>query len=120
MWAPYPASVIADTVVRASHELLNVSPINLHYDKDNKINTEIWIDRKKITFILSNILSNAYRHISYSGSIRFYCKHQYYQRKGFLPFFTIEDDGKEMIEESSVIFLGSDNYNPPSNRLHPN
>ena len=24
-----------------------------------------------------------------------------------------------MIEESSVIFLGSDNYNPPSNRLHP-
>lgn len=48
----------------------------------------------------------------------FYCKHQYYQRKGFLPF-TIEDDGKEMIEESSVIFLGSDNYNPPSNRLHP-
>ncbi len=64
--APYPASVIADTVVRASHELLNVSPINLHYDKDNKINTEIWIDRKKIIFILSNILSNAYRHISYS------------------------------------------------------
>ena len=45
--------------VRASHELLNVSPINRHYDKDNKINTEIWIDRKKITFILSNILSNA-------------------------------------------------------------
>ena len=116
--APYPASVIADTVVRASHELLNVSPINLHYDKDNKINTEIWIDRKKITFILSNILSNAYRHISYSGSIRFTVNTSIINGKDFC-LFTIEDDGKEMIEESSVIFLGSDNYNPPSNRLHP-
>ena len=116
--APYPASVIADTVVRASHELLNVSPINLHYDKDNKINTEIWIDRKKIIFILSNILSNAYRHISYSGSIHFTVNTSTINGKDFC-LFTIEDDGKEMIEESSVIFLGSDNYNPPSNRLHP-
>ena len=116
--APYPASVIADTVVRASHELLNVSPINLHYDKDNKINTEIWIDRKKIIFILSNILSNAYRHISYSGSIHFTVNTSTINGKDFC-LFTIEDDGKEMIEESSVIFLGSDNYNPPSNQLHP-
>ena len=116
--APYPASVIADTVVRASHELLNVSPINLHYDKDNKINTEIWIDRKKIIFILSNILSNTYRHISYSGSIHFTVNTSTINGKDFC-LFTIEDDGKEMIEESSVIFLGSDNYNPPSNRLHP-
>lgn len=116
--APYPASVIADTVVRASHELLNVSPINLHYDKDNKINTEIWIDRKKIIFILSNILSNAYRHISYSGSIHFTVNTSTINGIDFC-LFTIEDDGKEMIEESSVIFLGSDNYNPPSNRLHP-
>ena len=116
--APYPASVIADTVVRASHELLNVSPINLHYDKDNKINTEIWIDRKKIIFILSNILSNAYRHISYSGSIHFTVNTSTINGKDFC-LFTIEDDGKEMIEEPSVIFLGSDNYNPPSNRLHP-
>ena len=110
--------MIADTVVRASHELLNVSPINLHYDKDNKINTEIWIDRKKIIFILSNILSNAYRHISYSGSIHFTVNTSTINGKDFC-LFTIEDDGKEMIEESSVIFLGSDNYNPPSNRLHP-
>ena len=116
--APYPASVIADTVVRASHELLNVSPINLHYDKDNKINTEIWIDRKKIIFILSNILSNAYRLISYSGYIHFTVNTSTFNGKDFC-LFTIEDDGKEMIEESSVIFLGSDNYNPPSNRLHP-
>ena len=116
--APYPASVIADAVVRSSYELLNVSPINLHYDKDNKINTEIWIDRKKIDFVLSNILSNAYRHISYSGSIRFTVNVSTVNGKDFC-LFTIEDDGKEMIEESSVTFLGADNYNSPSNRLHP-
>ena len=116
--APYPASMIADAVVRASYELLNVSPINLYYDKDNKINTEIWIDRKKIDFVLNNILSNAYRHISYSGSIRFTVNVSTINGKDFC-LFTIEDDGKEMIEESSVTFLASDNYNSPSNRLHP-
>lgn len=116
--APYPASVVADAVVRSSYELLNVSPINLHYDKDNKINTEIWIDRKKIDFVLSNILSNAYRHISYSGSIRFTVSISTVNGKDYC-LFTIEDDGKEMIEESSVTFLGKDNYNSPSNQLHP-
>ena len=51
--APYPASVIADTVVRASHELLNVSPINLHYDKDNKNsqkNGKIWINKVSVWY----------------------------------------------------------------------
>ncbi len=114
----YSASSIADDVVRTSYELLNVSPINLYYDKDNRINTEIWIDRKKINFILRNILSNAYRHISYSGNIRFGVSISNINGKDFC-LFTIEDDGKEMVEESSVTFLGGDNYAVPSNTLHP-
>lgn len=114
----YSASSIADDVVRSSYELLNVSPINLHYDKDNRINTEIWIDRKKISFILRNILSNAYRHISYSGNIRFSVSISNINGKDFC-LFTVEDDGKEMVEESSVAFLGGDNYTIPSNNLHP-
>ncbi len=116
--APYPVSSIADEVVRSSYELLNVSPINLHYDKDNKINTEIWIDRKKIEFVLRNILSNAYRHISYSGSIYFDVHIRTINGKEF-SLFSIQDDGKAMIEESSVIYLGAENENAPSNRLHP-
>lgn len=116
--APYPVSSIADEVVRASYELLNVSPISLHYDKDNKINTEIWIDRKKIEFVLRNILSNAYRHISYSGSIYFDVNIRAINGKEFC-LFSIEDDGKTMIEESSVIYLGAENDNVPSDRLHP-
>lgn len=116
--ALYPVSKIADEVVRTSYELLNVSPINLHYDKDNKINTEIWIDRKKIEFVLRNILSNAYRHISYSGSIYFDVNIRTINGKEFC-LFSIEDDGKNMIEESSVIYLGAENDNVPSDRLHP-
>lgn len=114
----YSASSIADDVVRNSYELLNVSPINLYYDKDNRINTELWIDRKKISFVLRNILSNAYRHISYSGNIRFNVSISNINGKE-LCLFTIEDDGKEMVEESSVTFLGADNYIAPSNNLHP-
>lgn len=117
--APYPAGSIADEVVRSSYELLNVSPINLHYDKDNKINTEIWIDRKKIEFVLRNILSNAYRHISYSGSIHFEVNISTINGKEFC-LYSIQDDGKAAIEEeSSVIYLGADHDSIPSNPLHP-
>ena len=116
--APYTASRIADEVVRASYELLNVSPINLYYDKDNKINTEIWIDRQKIMFVLRNIMSNAYRHISYAGAIRFVVSITSLKGKEYC-LFTIEDDGKEVIEESSVTYLGEDRYILPSNYLHP-
>lgn len=116
--APYTASSIADEAVRLSYELLNVSPINLYYDKDNRINTEIWIDRKKILFVLRNILSNAYRHISYSGTIRFSVSISNINENNYC-LFTVEDDGKQMVKDSSITFLGSDNSGSPSNQLHP-
>ena len=116
--APYAASRIADEVVRSSYELLNVSPINLYYDKDNKINAEIWIDWQKIMFVLKNIMSNAYRHISYAGAVRFIVSTTNLKGKEYC-LFTIEDDGKEVIEESSVTYLGEDTYISPSNYLHP-
>lgn len=116
--APYTASSIADEAVRLSYELLNVNPINLYYDKDKRINTELWVDRKKILFVLRNILSNAYRHISYSGTIRFIVSISTINEKNFC-LFTIEDDGKQMVKDSSITFLGSDNSTSPSNQLHP-
>lgn len=116
--APYMASDIADMVVRSSYELLNVNPIKLHYDKDNRINMELWIDRKKIGFVLRNILSNAYRHISYAGNVRFSVNVSTIKGKEFC-IFQIEDDGKDIVQESSVHYLGMDNDNLPNNQLHP-
>lgn len=116
--APYTASNIADMVVRSSYELLNANPIKLHYDKDNRINMKIWIDRKRIEFVLRNILSNAYRHISYSGNIRFSVSVNTLKGKEYCTF-QIEDDGKDTIQESSIHYLSTDNINSPSNLLHP-
>lgn len=113
----YFVSVIVDIVVCVFYELLNVSFINLYYDKDNKINMEIWIDWKKIIFILSNILFNVYWYILYFGFIYFIVNISIINGKDFC-FFIIEDDGKEMIEEFFVIFFGLDNYNFLSNWLY--
>lgn len=63
-------------------------------------------------------MSNAYRHISYAGAIRFVVSITSLKGKEYC-LFTIEDDGKEVIEESSVTYLGEDRYILPSNYLHP-
>ena len=94
--APYPASKISDAVVRSFYELLNSGPITLHYDKDNKINTEIYIDRKKIEFVLRNMLSNAYHHISYSGAVWCTVTQTLTDDKGYC-IFTISDSAKRNV-----------------------
>ncbi len=65
----YKANIIANLAIRSFNSLINANPINIFYFKDEESNLEIWIDYKKINFILRNILSNAYRHINYNGTI---------------------------------------------------
>lgn len=97
--APYSARAIADEVIRSSFELLRSDSINLQYDKDSKTDPEIWIDRQKIEFILRNIISNACRHITFAGSIRFTVDTSTINGENYC-LFIIEDDGKQGIKKA--------------------
>ena len=99
--APYPIVDIINSAMSSSNELLNVAPIKLHYDKNKRIKEEIWVDRRKIEYILRNVLSNAYRHISYSGNIYVNVSIETIDGKGYCCY-QIKDDGKNMIEKSAV------------------
>ncbi|MBR6538644.1 MAG: DNA-binding response regulator [Bacteroides sp.] len=69
--ASYTATRIANGVIRSSYELLNASNIELHYDKDKRITTEIWVDKRRIHFVLQSILSNVLHIMEYNGDIWF-------------------------------------------------
>ena len=105
--AAYPVSNILNSAIFTSNELLNVAPIKLHYDKDTNIKEELWVDRKKMEYILRNILSNAFRHISYSGNIKVTASLETIGDKEYCCY-RIEDDGKSMIEKSAVYLLSKE------------
>ena len=103
----YPASEIINNAISSSNELLNIASIKLHYDKDKPVKTPIWVDRKKMEYIFRNILSNAYRHISYSGNV--YVRTCMKDIDGIAYFcFQVEDEGKDVIQESGVYILSKE------------
>ena len=69
--ASYTATRLGNGVIRSSYELLNASNIELHYDKDKRIATEIWVDKRRIQFVLQSILSNVLHIMEYNGDLWF-------------------------------------------------
>lgn len=69
--ASYTATRIGNGAIRSSYELLNASNIELHYDKDKRVATEIWVDKRRIHFVLQSILSNVLHIMEYNGDLWF-------------------------------------------------
>lgn len=103
----YLLSDILNCAIASSNELLNVAPIKLHYDKHGKVKNEVWIDRKKIEYIFRNLLSNAYRHISFAGNIYINIYTEKYEDKEYCCC-QIKDDGKNIISESGSYLLNKE------------
>ena len=105
--APYNITNVLNNSIMSANELLNVTPIKLHYDKDAQIKKDIWIDRKKIEYILRNVLSNAFRHISYRGTIKISAFIVNKENKEYCCY-QIKDDGKDIIKKSAVYLLSKE------------
>lgn len=103
----YLLSDILNCAIASSNELLNVAPIKLHYDKHGKVKNKVWIDRKKIEYIFRNLLSNAYRHISFAGNIHINIYTEKYEDKEYCCC-QIKDDGKNIISESGSYLLNKE------------
>ena len=117
--AEYPAMNVIYNAITPSNELLNVAPIKLHYDKSNRVSKEIWIDYRKMKYILQNVLSNAFRHISYSGNVYMDLLFETIEEKEYCVY-RIKDDGKEMIKEKATYLLSREEGGKELTRqLHP-
>lgn len=69
--APYTASRIANGAIRTEYDLLKASNVDLHYDKDQQVNAEIWVDKRRIHFVLQSIISNILNQMDYAGDLWF-------------------------------------------------
>jgi CheY-like chemotaxis protein/AraC-like DNA-binding protein len=116
--APYTLSELADDAVRTSHDLLNVSEVTLDYDKTVRREEEVWADRSRITFILSNALSNAFRRIAYSGTVQM--RIELAEIDGMkCGVFAVRDEAHNNLSQPFSIRLGTDDYSSLENQLHP-
>ena len=115
----YSISDIISCAIASSNELLNVAPIKLYFDKQSRTKKEVWIDRKKTEYMFRNILSNAYRHISFSGNVYIDIYTENIEDKEYCCC-QIKDDGKNAISESATFMLSEEQAGYEStNQLKP-
>lgn len=107
--ASYQASDLADEAMRSSYDMLRSGIIKVFYNREKRVNTEIWVDRERMHFILINALANAFRHTNYSGLVWFSVSNS---KIGGQPYclFTIKDNGKEHAQKSEVNYISDENY----------
>ena len=110
----YLLSDIINCAISSSNELLNVAPINLHYDKQHNVKKEVWIDRKKMEYVFRNILFNAYRHINFSGNININVFTEKNEDKEYYCC-QIKDDGKRTITDLAAYPLSKEPENEELN-----
>lgn len=114
----YTITELMNNAISSSNELLHSVPILLHYDKNKYIKKELWVDRKKTEYIFRNMLTNAYRHISYSGNVYVNTFAEKDDEKTYFCF-QIKDEGKEIIEKSGIYLLNKEgNENELDTQLH--
>ena len=105
--AAYSLMDVVTNAIASTNELLQVAPIQLNYEKDNKTKDEVWIDKDKIEHIFRNILSNAYRHISNAGNIYVKIYKENIDGKEFCCC-QIKDDGKAIINQPGTFLLSKE------------
>lgn len=96
--AAYSLEKLVDSFVFSINEFLRVHPIEFQYEKKVKKDREVWIDKKKIEFILHNLLSNAFIHIRYSGAIVLMLQETEEEGRSYFVI-TVVDNGKGEVKK---------------------
>jgi DNA-binding response OmpR family regulator len=116
--AAYAVSDLADAAVRSSRDLLNVSGVELVYNRAQRIREEVWADRHRIVFVLGNVLSNAYRRVGYTGRVELRAELAEYAGRE-CALFVVRDLDQHHGGESYEVRLSEDDLAPLVHQLHP-
>lgn len=94
--APYSVEKMIDSNIFGIRDLLNVYSIDFHCEKRIRKEMEFYVDKKKIEFIIHNLLKNAFTHTHYAGVVSLsVC--EIVEDKVHYVSLIIEDDGKERV-----------------------
>lgn len=95
--APYTIEGLLDKVVFAVSELVRINQIEFKYDKRVKKDLEVWVDSKRMRFVLHNLLTNAFNHIRFSGVIHLSLQEMVRDGARYCVI-TVEDNGKNQVK----------------------
>lgn len=83
-------------------ELLKAHPITFQFEKRIKKNLECYVDKKKLETILHNLLSNAFTHTNYTGTVSLtVCETM--ERQMHYVTIIVEDDGKGWVKTTEQL-----------------
>lgn len=94
--APYTIGQLMDKVLFSVSELVRMNQIDFKCDKWIKKDLELWVDNKRMSFVLHNLLTNAFNHIRFSGVVRLSLQEIMRDEVRYCVI-TVEDNGKNQV-----------------------
>lgn len=103
----YPIDRLIDESIFPVKELIRVNHIDFRYNRKVAKNLEIYVDARRICFILHNLLSNAFNHIHFSGMVTLSVSEM--QEEGIrYCSISILDSGKQKVKEARRCLLDTE------------
>ena len=94
--APYSVDKMIDSSLFGVRDLLKVYAIDFHCEKRIKKEMEFYVDKKKIEFVIHNLLTNAFTHTHYAGTVSLSVCEVVNDNMHYVCLI-VEDDGKEKV-----------------------
>ena len=94
--APYSVDKMIDSSLFGVRDLLKVYTIDFHCEKRIKKEMELYVDKKKIEFVIHNLLTNAFTHTHYAGTVSLSVCEVVNDNMHYVCLI-VEDDGKEKV-----------------------
>ena len=105
--APYSVEKMIDSNVFGIRDLLKVYPIDFRCEKRIKKDLEFYVNKKKIEFIIHNLLTNAFTHTHYAGTVSFsVC--EIMENNSHYVSLTVEDNGKRKVRTAEQLMSESE------------
>ncbi|MEG1401413.1 response regulator [Bacteroides sp.] len=95
--APYSIKKIVESILLSVKDLIVVHSIDFQYNMKVKKNAEVWISKRKIDFLIHNLISNAFLHIRYSGIITLSVCETMAENGSPYCKITVTDNGSDVI-----------------------
>lgn len=100
--APYSVEKVIDSYIGGIHDLLKVYPIDFHCEKRIRKEMEFYVNKKKIEFIIHNLLTNAFMHTHYAGAVSFSVCEIMKNNSQYVSL-TVEDNGKKRVRTTEQL-----------------
>lgn len=102
--ARYDVSDMLASIIKKQLENLSIYHIDFRYNLPEKGTMEIWGDRDMLEFVIRILLSNAYRHVIYTGEVEV-CVSKEIRGEEEFCVISVRDNGREKVEENMANFL---------------